>query len=93
MYPPLPTDRGLKFDWNGNPIPFHSNVTYTCAKSNLYFEQDRNMKSFTIECLNDGTFDEPIVLSDWPSCVDSKDEFFSVSYGENDSSILQFFNI
>jgi len=70
--PPLPPDLGLKYDYNGNPVPFGSNVTYSCAKSNLFFEQDRSMKSFPIECMTDGSFDDPPTIDDWPKCVDSK---------------------
>ncbi len=33
--PPLPTDKGLKYNWNGDPVEFKHNVTYSCAKSNL----------------------------------------------------------
>lgn len=72
MNPPLPSDRGLKYNWNGNPIPFYDNVTYSCEKSNMFFENDRNIKTFTVECLNDGSFAEPFRLDDWPLCVDSK---------------------
>jgi len=70
--PPLPPSLGLKYDWGGNPVPFYQNVTYSCAMANLYFEKDKNMKSFPLECLNDGTFEEPAV---WPQCVDSKKTF------------------
>jgi len=67
--PPLPADKGLKHNWNGDPVEFGSNVTYSCARANLFFEVDRDLRNFDLHCLKDGSFEEP---ANWLSCVSSK---------------------
>jgi hypothetical protein len=66
--PPLPSDKGLKFNWNGDPVDFHGKVTYSCERANLFFEVDRNLKSFDLHCMEDGSFETP---DPWFNCVTS----------------------
>ncbi len=69
--PPLPQDKGLKHTWNEIPMEFGDKVIYECEKSNLFFEHDRDVFYFEIECLEDGSFDVP-EDDDWYKCVSSK---------------------
>ena len=69
--PILPENKGLKYLWDGKPVEFGDSVTYKCARSNLFFEYDRELESFDIECLNDGSFDVPDD-DEWLNCVSSK---------------------
>ena len=69
--PPTPEGRGLKNLWDSKPVEFGETVTYKCARSNLYFEHDREFESFEIECLDDGSFDVPDD-DEWFKCISSK---------------------
>ena len=67
--PPLPEGMNLKNDFDGTPYEFGENATYTCASPNFYFEEDKNMESFTVECLIGGRWKYP---SPSPKCAKSK---------------------
>ncbi len=72
LNPPLPDGLGLAFDdpnQETQPIEFFDNVTYVCSNNALFFEEDRNIDSFEIQCYDDGTFDAP---NPWPRCISSK---------------------
>ncbi len=47
---------------------------YSCERVNLFFEVDRDLKSFDLHCLKDGSFEEP---TNWLSCVSSKLRFIN----------------
>ena len=68
--PPLPAGMNLKNDFDGiTPYEFGQNATYTCASQDMYFEEDKNMESFTVECLIGGRWIYP---NPSPKCVQSK---------------------
>lgn len=56
---------GLKREWNGIPVPFWENVTYTCQPG-FYFIDDRERLSFSVMCKDNGEFEYP---SNWPMCI------------------------
>ena len=65
--PPLPEGHNLKNDFDGvHPYEFYTNATYTCEKEGYFFEQDRNMESFQVQCWGGGRWREP---NPWPKCV------------------------
>ena len=60
----------LKNDFDGiTPYEFGKNATYACASQDMYFEEDKNMESFTVECLIGGRW---ILPNPSPKCVKSK---------------------
>ena len=68
--PPLPEGMNLKSDFDGSsPYEFGDNATYTCASQGLYFEEDKDMESFSVDCLVGGRWKVPI---SWPKCVASE---------------------
>ncbi len=71
MYPPVPDDRGLAVEWDGEPVDFYANITYTCASNNLFFEDDRDKEGFKIMCEDNGYFDTPYLDEEWPRCVET----------------------
>jgi hypothetical protein len=76
--PPVPEGAGIKPIWDGkSPIDFWANITYECANRNLFFEDDRERKSFQLQCNDRGKFFEPAI---WPRCVASK---YSYTYQNN----------
>ena len=42
--------------------------TYECKTAQLFFEHDRELQGFELDCLEDGSFDEPDA---WFKCVSS----------------------
>ena len=64
-----PPSSGLKSDWKGQPVPFFSNSTYSCANSSIYFHNDRNQPFWNLTCLPGGVWKIPTT---WPTCVPSK---------------------
>ncbi len=70
MDPPVPEGLGIAPDWDGQPVDFFDNVTYTCENNNLFFEEDRDMEGFEVQCLDSGYFDTPWE-GEWPTCVDN----------------------
>lgn len=70
--PPTPPGATVKPQWaldTHGPVEFYDNVTYTCAHSGLWFEEDRDMESFEVQCQPDGSFLPP---DEWPFCVRSE---------------------
>ena len=68
--PPVEDGMNLKTDFDGaTPYEFGDNATYTCASPGMYFEQDKGMQSFTVECMVGGRWKIP---NPWPKCVASK---------------------
>jgi hypothetical protein len=68
--PPTPQGYQIKHDFDGvTPYELFSNATYTCERDGLYFEEDKNMVDFTIECQEGGRWKTPLI---WPKCVESK---------------------
>jgi hypothetical protein len=65
LQPPPAT--GLKSNWNGVPVPFFSNASYSCAKSTTFFLSDRNLEAWNLTCLPGGVWQTPV----WPFCVTS----------------------
>ena len=67
-YPRTANNGGLKSDWNGaNVYEFGSHATYTCNSTDTYFDTDREMASFELECLEGGRWELPTPT--WPLCV------------------------
>jgi hypothetical protein len=67
--PPVPNGHGVKLLWDGvTPYEFYSNATYTCEKYGLWFEEDRDMTNFTLQCLPGGRWKVP---RPWPRCIES----------------------
>lgn len=69
MTPPQPNHVNIRPVWDGNPIPFFDKIRYTCASPGLFFQEDRDLQSFEVECLEGGIFDVP---KPWPACVRSE---------------------
>ena len=68
--PPTPPEEALiALQWDGNPIEFNGNVSYTCKDENLYFEMDKDMEEYNVTCLEDGSWDVP---AEWPVCFNCK---------------------
>ena len=67
--PAPPEDTRLALLWEGQPVHFQDNVSYTCHSDNLYFELDKEMVEYNVSCLEDGTWDAPEV---WPVCLNCK---------------------
>ena len=67
--PPLPEGMNLKSDYDGTTYEFGSNATYSCASERMYFENDKGMENFTVECLVGGRWKVPNV---WHKCVESE---------------------
>ena len=68
--PPVADGTNLRTDFDGvTPYEFGDNATYTCASPGMYFEQDKGMQSFTLECMVGGRWKIP---NPWPKCVESK---------------------
>ncbi len=83
--PPLPADKGLKHNWNGDPVEFGSNVTYSCARANLFFEVNHDLRNFDLHCLKDGSFEEP---ANWLSCVSSKVFYLNIVNTQHSKIVL-----
>ena len=56
-------------NWDEEPVEFFSNSSYSCAAPDLYFEMDRDLESWNMTCLDDGSWDVPDI---WPICLDCK---------------------
>jgi hypothetical protein len=75
LQPPPAT--GLKSNWNGVPVPFFSNASYSCAKSTTFFLADRNLEAWNLTCLPGGVWQTPV----WPSCVTSRTSTSRIKQG------------
>ena len=73
--PPLPEHNAnynkLKLLWDPTkPVDFNANISYSCNgfsdQNNTFFEHDRNLDSFSIQCQDDGYFRVP---EKWFRCV------------------------
>ena len=64
-----PDGTNLVSNWDGEPVEFFDNSSYSCASQDLYFEMDRNKVSWNMTCLDDGSWDEP---QTWPVCLECK---------------------
>ena len=60
--------------WDGEPVSFGSAVNYTCYQGR-FFEEDRLQEMYKVECLDDGSYDEPEV---WPKCLSSRINIFVI---------------
>ena len=56
-------------NWDEEPVEFFSNSSYSCAAPDLYFEMDRDLESWNMTCLDDGSWDVPDI---WPICLDCR---------------------
>ena len=54
--------------YNGTPVEFDATIGYTCASKDLYFEHDRDLQVWHLECKDGGFWDVPSI---WPKCVPS----------------------
>ena len=61
------TRPNMGHDWNSSPVNFGDKVKYSCL-TGFYFANDRNQASISVECLNGGVWNNPII---WPECVNS----------------------
>ena len=68
--PVTPPGKGLKHDWDENPVEFGDTITYSCARDNLWFEHDKDFVSFEVKCMEDGFFEDKDD-DDWLNCVSS----------------------
>ena len=70
LYPPEPPkETNLKLIWDGSPINFTESVSYVCKEDDLYFESDRELQEYTVQCLPGGSWDAP---DTWPRCLHCK---------------------
>ena len=68
-YTPGPEFNLVPLNWDGQPIPFNTNVTYTCANG-MKMEESFD-QALVISKTNDGAnWDEP--SGGWQKCVTSK---------------------
>ena len=68
--PPQPPDgANLVSNWNGDPVEFFDNSSYSCATADVFFEMDREKISWNMTCLDDGSWDAPHI---WPVCLECK---------------------
>ena len=72
--PPEPRGFKVKSDWDGLRVyGFGDTATYTCEDAGLFFfEEDRAMESFTVKCLDNGKWEEPLP---WPRCTSGEHVF------------------
>ncbi len=69
--PPLVPHLGIYPLWDGlTTTPFGGNMSYVCEEDGTYFEPDRDMAKFKVECLPGGRWDLSVP---WPKCVKSKE--------------------
>ena len=68
MNPPLPSGRHLRYNSDGYPVQFGTNVTYECQPG-YFFKHDKAQESFNVTCRDNGYFFEP---SPWPECIRGK---------------------
>ena len=74
--PPTPPEEALiALQWDGNPIEFNGNVSYTCKDESLYFEMDKDMEEYNVTCLEDGSWAVP---AEWPVCFNCKSGEFEL---------------
>ena len=60
----------MKPTWDGvTPYDFYTNATYVCDSDEVFFEEDRTMASFAVQCTDSGRWNLPRV---WPRCVESE---------------------
>ncbi len=54
-----------------NAVDFGDHITYSCEDNEpkLYFEEDRNMTDFQVQCVQGGRWVRPMI---WPKCAESK---------------------
>jgi hypothetical protein len=56
-------------NWNGMPVEFKANSSYSCKSGGFYFEMDRDINAWNLSCVPGGTWAIP---TNWPRCVQSK---------------------
>ena len=51
--PEPPSETNLEVEWDGVPVNFTYNVSYSCSSDNLptYFEEDEEMPQYNLTCL------------------------------------------
>ena len=74
--PPPPEEALIALQWDGDPVEFGGNVSYTCKDETLYFEMDKDMEEYNVTCLEDGSWDVP---SEWPVCFNCKNKRIRIS--------------
>ena len=62
-----PDETNLLSNWEGSPVEFFDNSSYSCKSFELYFDIDRDLEFWNITCLDDGSWDGP---EEWPNCVE-----------------------
>ena len=69
LHPPGPPEgSGVRLEWDGLPVEFTANISYTCEEGQ-YFEADKDLPEYNITCLETGAWDEP---KEWPICLECK---------------------
>ncbi len=63
--PTLPAGHNLQNSWNGLPVQFSENITYSCL-SGYFFSHDRDLADFQVTCRGGGYFTQPVP---WPKCI------------------------
>ena len=68
--PTAPYESKMKVNWDGNPVNFTNNITYTCNNDGVprYFENNRSQEIYNLTCLPTGSWLTPTV---WPRCLDT----------------------
>lgn len=68
--PSIPPSKNLSLLTTETDIELHDNITISCLPNN-WFYHDRNLRTFSVQCLENNTFDYP---TDWYWCVSGKDQ-------------------
>ena len=63
--PPPETNLGSNYD--GEPVEFFNNSSYSCVHDDVFFESDRDQEFWNLTCLDDGSWETPV----WPRCLES----------------------
>ena len=68
-----PVENNIVSNWRGEVTQFGGTTNYSCSSDTIFFEHDRELEFYEIECKPDGSFKEP---EEWPRCVASMTVIF-----------------
>ena len=81
--PPTMTTNNMRLISTVNPIPIYENITYECLTEGLFFESDRDVVKYTVQCQDENKLSFP---AHQPACVKSKrnklSSMIQVIYGQ-----------